>query len=647
MNFGNPAFLYVLPVVLVPIIIHFLKLYKTTTFYYSRVEDIKRLKKDQKKVKQLRDWLTLLLRTLAVLFLVLAFAKPSFSPNNDLSKDKNTSLHFVIDNSPSNLLGSESGLNAYKTAAINALENLPENQSVTLSFAQQTLDNVLINDAIKAVSNLTVVNQPFNSASLNDTLSEKYIFSDFQSSEWRTVKGIKSNYYTSETTSSNISIDTAYIINSQGVSAGKDLIIHFSRSDKANEKTSFEMTVNKRSSINKILDFGSQNILIDTIKISTDTTLFSSLKLSVEDPNGLLFDNEYFVSLAPRKKATVLVYGSLDNNPVFEKLLSRDSDYNYQYIKQGRDNFTGKQYNNLLIVAGINTIDVNLKAELQRLVKSGGACLFFPGEAIDKTINAYLESFRVSLTKQDTKDNQLQGFNFQHPYFSDVFDQIPNNPSLPIASDVYTIDNAPGYSELIKGVYGSLASQIKQQDFHLILTGIPFSETSENRSFFQHALFVPFALKALELHSSDNVSSTIVGNRLYSTKLNDGLAKLVRDGANIAELPWQKQFGKSFLNLDGITLLAGFYELNTGTESEMIAINAPRSESQLEFLSEDQLSEKGFLKTDALSDDASYSLLDFENNDAYLFFALMFICLLLESLINKFLSHESKAIQRG
>ena len=647
MNFGNPAFLYVLPVVLIPIVIHFLKLYKTTTFYYSRVEDIKRLKKDQKKVKQLRDWLTLLLRTLAVLFLVLAFAKPSFAPKNDLITDKNTPLHFVIDNSPSNLLGSDNGLTAYKTAAINALENLPENQSITLSFADQTLENVLINDAIKAVSNLQIANQTFNTATVSDTLAKKIVFTDFQSSEWSQIDGKNSFYYSSESTSSNISIDTAYAINNQGVSAEKLLIVQFSKTANADAKTSFELAIDQHKNINKIIDFGTENTLSDTLKIASDSSLFSSLTLSIEDPNGLLFDNEYYVSLAPRKKATVLVYGPNDNNPVFEKLLSRDSDFNYQYLKQGRDNFTDKLYNNLLIVAGINSIDVNLKAEIQRLSKTGGSCLFFPGNNIDESVNAFLETFQVSLFKQDIGDNQIQSFNFQHPYFKNVFEQIPNNPSLPSASEVYTINNVQGYSELIKGVYGSLAAQINTQDFHFILTGIPYTKTNINTSFFQHALFVPFTLKALELHQSENESTSIIATRLYSSKLNDGVAKLMHNGVSIAELPWQKQFGKSFINLEGISLSAGFYELNTGVDTELIAINAPRLESNLNFLSEVILEEKGFQKADVLGNGSHNSLLDFDNNDAYLFFGLMFICLLLESLINKFLSHESKAVQRG
>ena len=198
MIFGNPAFLYALPVVFVPVIIHFLKLYRTTTFYYSRVEDIKRLKKDQKKVKQLRDLLTLLLRSLAILCLVLAFAKPSFTTNDKNDTLNNKALLFVIDNSPSNDLGNNKGLSAYKTALINTLDNLPEEQSIALTTADEVWENELIGDAIKKVSGLGASNKAFETIALADSNVSMIIFSDFQSEEWSDFEASNVRYYSGQ-----------------------------------------------------------------------------------------------------------------------------------------------------------------------------------------------------------------------------------------------------------------------------------------------------------------------------------------------------------------------------------------------------------------------------------------------------------------
>jgi hypothetical protein len=647
MNFGNPAFLYALPVVLVPIIIHFLKLYRTTTFYYSRVEDIKRLKKDQKKVKQLKDWLTLLLRTLAVLFLVLAFAKPSFNETKSNGYDKHQKLHFVIDNSPSNSFGNQKGLSDYKTAVINTLENLPENQSISLSVANNFWENELINDAIKKVSNLEVANKPFKLSTISDSLSKKYIYSDFQSLEWSQFDATNVLFNAPKHPLSNIAIDTAYTIENQLNYNEKSLVVQYSKSGESDDKVAFELLLNNESLINKILDFGKENTLFDTLKIKADTSNFSSLDIRIEDQKGLSFDNEYFVSLAPKNKTKVVVYGKELNNPVFEKLLDRDGDYAYQYLRQGHDNFSNINYGNVLVIAGINTIDANLKSELLRLKQNGGTCLFFPGPKIDASVNKFLSEYQIALQKSEVVESQLQAFNFNHPYFQNVFSQIPNSPSLPIVSETYTITGAPSYTELIKGIYGSLAVELKKREFNLVVSGIPYRGNNLKNTFFQHALFVPFAHKALELYRSNNSSLKVIDTRLYSNVPQNGFASIKNNGKLVTELPWQKKFGKSYLNLGDISLASGFYTITTELETILFVINAPRSESSLLFVSDEELEQRGFKKIDDSSTGAMNSLLDFEENDGYLFFALVFICLLLESLINKFLSHESKAIRRS
>ena len=446
---------------------------------------------------------------------------------------------------------------------------------------------------------------------------------------------------------SNVAIDTAYIVNNQLSRTLSDLIIRFKRSDASAAKTSLRVMANDETIVTKIIDFGEEFWLTDTIKVKNDSVKYLNLTVSLDDTKGFLHDNTFFVSLAPSKNIKVLVYGPSDSNKVFQKLLGRDNDYEYQYLKQGVDNFTDVDYSNLLIVSGINYLDANLKAELQRLKSEGGSCLMFPGKEIDASYNSFLEAFNLKLEAQKSEDNQLLSFRFHHPYFKDVFDQVPNEPSLPIVTDAYIIQGAPGYTELISGLYGSLAVQFAKKDFQLILTGIPFAEGYSGTNFFNHALFVPFSFKALEQGAWNNNPLVLIGDRLFSQSNHTGQAKLMAQNKLITELPWQKQFGKSFLDLEGITLKPGFYTLITDEGSTVFAINAPRTESNLSFENLSSLSSKGFEEVDLTSGYMAHSALDFENNDGYLFFALVFIFLLLESIINKFLTHDRKAIQRG
>ena len=99
MSFENPKILYALPLLLIPIIIHLVqwKRYKKEAF--TNVDFLKELEIKSRKSRKLKEWLVLLLRTLALLFLIFAFAGPDFNSKKIEEKNLKTLQALYFDNS--------------------------------------------------------------------------------------------------------------------------------------------------------------------------------------------------------------------------------------------------------------------------------------------------------------------------------------------------------------------------------------------------------------------------------------------------------------------------------------------------------------------------------------------------------------------
>ena len=79
-SFLNPAFLWGLPVAAIPVIIHLLSRRRLPEISFPTTRFLKALEPNEVRKLRLRELLLLLLRTLALLFLVFAFARPSITP---------------------------------------------------------------------------------------------------------------------------------------------------------------------------------------------------------------------------------------------------------------------------------------------------------------------------------------------------------------------------------------------------------------------------------------------------------------------------------------------------------------------------------------------------------------------------------------
>ena len=97
MQFQHPELLYALALLLIPIFIHLFQLRRFQKIDFTNVAFLKKVTIETRKSSQLKKWLTLLARLLALACIVLAFAQPFTAPETALNTNKETVLY--LDNS--------------------------------------------------------------------------------------------------------------------------------------------------------------------------------------------------------------------------------------------------------------------------------------------------------------------------------------------------------------------------------------------------------------------------------------------------------------------------------------------------------------------------------------------------------------------
>ncbi len=101
MNFSSPSFLWFLPAIAVPAILHFLHRRKPRAMPFSSLELIKLAHRTRMPKRRLRDLLLLLMRTLLVLFAVLLFSRPVVRHSAALSGGGKSRVVILLDVSAS------------------------------------------------------------------------------------------------------------------------------------------------------------------------------------------------------------------------------------------------------------------------------------------------------------------------------------------------------------------------------------------------------------------------------------------------------------------------------------------------------------------------------------------------------------------
>ena len=180
-SFFNPAFLYTLPLVFIPVLIHLFSVKKSRVQKFPEIKFIKLAVKQTLIKIRLRQLLLLLLRILMIIIIILVFSRPVIHliKNNPGGSEKPQTLCLLLDNSYSlgAVFKNSSSFERGKEACLKLLASLKESDSVSFALMSdrvKPLTKGFTSDLAATAEQIKNANLSFNTTSVAAGLNYGY-----------------------------------------------------------------------------------------------------------------------------------------------------------------------------------------------------------------------------------------------------------------------------------------------------------------------------------------------------------------------------------------------------------------------------------------------------------------------------------------
>jgi hypothetical protein len=446
MQFKHPELLYALLLLLIPIFIHLFQLRRFQKVAFTNVAFLKKVTIQTRKSSQLKKWLTLLMRLLALACIILAFAQPFTASTSALNSQKETVIY--VDNSfsmqtkgPQGPLLQRALQDLYTKASGNEkiswfTNDLDRKHASVQDFKGEILSVSYTQKQLSPSEVLLKANQLFTK---NNGAEKRLIYiSDFQLkesfpeiSEDISIDAVQLK----PVSATNISIDTAYIASKTAETLKLNVILTAFGEVPQNIPVSL---YNGSTLVAKsAADFSERNQ--NTLTFDIDRTSAFKGKLELNDAN-LLFDNTLYFSINSPKKIKVLSINEANANYI-QRMFDQPE---FEFTQQ---TFTSLSYTiipdqNFVILNELKDIPASLATALTSFSDAGGCLLVVPSEAATiSTYNSLLGEFGIgSMTQAILQEKQITKIVFDHPLYKDVFEKQVANFQYPKVNSFYNFN---------------------------------------------------------------------------------------------------------------------------------------------------------------------------------------------------------------
>ncbi len=470
MTFLNPLVLFGLIAATIPIIIHLLNLRRLKVVEFSSIQFLKEMQKNKMRKIRIKQILLLILRTLAIIFLVLSFSRPTIKniKLGGLGSEVKNSILIFIDDTPSMLVSDKRGeyISQAKKIATSILEMAEEGDEIYLmrfsdiARSKNEFNPISKNLALREVENINTKDISANfvdvflstSKILEQTKNlsrEIYIITDFQKSnlphspsnnDLKFDKVIDSNtriyfFKIGEKEVFNISIDSLNIIN-RIFEINKPINISASISNHTEQNAiniNSSLYFNEKRVAQKGIDLAGKSSGNFSFVGQTKDYGFISGKIEIEE-DDLLKDNvHYFNFHIPAKVNVLLVSESTQDLAFTSTVLSQSLDDNSEPMFSITN--TSPQFFNSYKLENFNIIFIsspekisNLNA-LKKYLSNGGLAVILPGPnsnpiAFGRTLEVLgLNQINgVNGSKESiTSFTRFKEIDFNHTLFNGIF----------------------------------------------------------------------------------------------------------------------------------------------------------------------------------------------------------------------------------
>ncbi|NQY11505.1 MAG: BatA domain-containing protein [Flavobacteriales bacterium] len=620
MSFAYPLFLVALVSIAIPIIIHLFNFQKTKKVYFTNVKYLFDVKQKSRKRNNIKHFLVLLSRILAICALVLAFAQPFWPEINVPNAAKFSNLiNIYIDNSFSMQGKSESSV-LLETAKLKAIEivngrdQADRFQLLTNDYNKAGSTELDKNEILEKINKVVISPKvkPFSEiiARQNDVLNEygskskiSYLISDCQKNTFNldeTEFSEEVSYHLiplhSEFTN-NILIDSCWFSSPiRQPNTILELQVRLKNlSDDDSPKVPLKLMINGIQKSLASVSIGANGSAIATLSFTSGESGIQECEVAIED-FPISFDNTYFFSFKINEQLDVLCINETDENNYIANLYATDEVFNLTNSSANQiDLFSLSKYD-MVILNELNRFSSGLISEIKKHVEQGGSLLLVPSDKID--LDSYSEcalALNINAFKNVVTDSIRVGqINTEHEIYEGVFESIPNNINLPMVRISYPLNeselkNNKWLLKLENGV--TVLSSFDRGKGRIYLSGAPFNMKAND--LVKHALFVP-TLYRMGLNSqASGMLSHIIG-KTNAIEI-DHLPHAEKDifhikNDNFDIIPEHRVVNTSSTIYPGdLIKKAGNYQLTSDSNKIGLSFNYNRAESAIEAYEKSEL----------------------------------------------------------
>jgi len=587
MLFKHPELLYALFLLLIPILIHLFQLRRFQKIDFTNVAFLKKVTLQTRKSSQLKKWLTLLMRLLALACIIIAFAQPYAVSKKASASETETVLY--IDNSFSMQAKGPNGPLLQR-----ALQQLYEiaNGDDKISWFSNTESKS--NDSKTDFKNRVLsIDYTYKQLALADVLLKaNQLFSESEASEKRLIiisdfqqKSIfpKKNDAISidvvaltPVTKNNIAIDSAYILFKNTTTTQLSVVV--SGQGVVPQRTPVSLYNGPTLIAKSSMDFSESNQ--NTLSFDIENPSGFKGELQIIDPN-LLYDNSLYFSINTPKKIKVLVINEGDAD--FLRRLFDQSAYEYSQQSFNSLNYNNIPSQNFIILNELKMVSPALLNSLKAFSDSGGTIGVILAEKIDiPGYNRLLNTLQLGvITEAVIQEKKITKINFSHPLYQNVFEKQVTNFQYPKVNSFYNISS--NATQVLS--YEDGKPFLLQQDQNFLSTA---SLSEENSNFTYSPLIVPtFINMAQQSLPLPQLYYNIGTQNKYAVpiKLTQDDILTLRDSVN-SFIPLQQTKANSveITTVEEPSKSGNFGIENENTFIENISYNYPRSESVMQYL---------------------------------------------------------------
>lgn len=623
MTFLSPGLLWALAALSIPVLIHLFNFQRTERIFFANTRILREVAQQTKRARNLKNWLLLASRLLALAFLILAFAQPVLQKNGSGLSDRGLAQVAVyLDNSQSMNLQSDG-----KSTMDQALESakgiptsfgkkgwfkLTTNQfdrkhgwTSAHGFENQLTELGMSGNSRNFATVVSKIDRELSSQNLGDQ-KRAYYLSDFQKSTLPDLASLQLDSTQKQrlvvmqhARLNNVFIDSVWLSGPIALSQkSHEMKVKLRQSgDDSKQPVNLQLFDKASLESGKTVSFSGQPELIVSLPFRIKANETKQCTLTVND-GMVTFDNQFYITLTAPPPTSVLL---VDNakNPYLKSLFSNSAFFSLRTELFSNIDFQTLKQSDLVILNQPENLDEALTQNLQEKLKSGGSVWLIPStEKLEEAIEFLQKSGLSVSTKLNGSNSKPEEWKIKFPdkanlFYADALAQTNRNVTVPYAKPSLEIQNGNVLLQYENGA----AALVHQKWFEgkLFVQASPFLNDWGN--FHQHALVVPTAYK---IAFSASASATLP---LYYTA-SAPFAYLPSPSGNLQKesaVKLSKDKGEWMANqtldgtrmridLPGENLVPGFYTVSADNQKlGVISLNRDKAESVMDFYTEAEL----------------------------------------------------------